>query len=102
MVTPIDTKDRIWSMLNHADGASDFCDVANRICDTLELTDGLWAGLDYSYKAQEICSHICTRLNDLSTTCQHHMTHVKISKTRQKACRLMSHFASLQSEAFAV
>lgn len=94
----MDSKDGIWAILNKYDSVPEFCDQADRVMDALMITDGLWEELNYSYKAGEFAKHIVEMCNNFERGCHHHMTLQRLTKTKQAAWKVETHFNHLQTD----
>jgi hypothetical protein len=97
----ITAKDRIFDKLSLIPNKKEFITQANTILDALDLTDGLWQELGYSYKAVEICtriydmgsSYITRSANDPDMELQ-----TKLHGVTDKAIRLGRKFYQLQQQ----
>ena len=84
-MSAIDTKDRLWSMLNGAEDKMDFLDKAELVMGTVTLTQGFWVQFNYCYKVVELVKLIDDRCREYLGHCQHAMTIKRIEKVQKEA-----------------
>lgn len=94
-ISAIDTKDRLWSMLNEAGSKMDFLDKAEIVMATVILTQGFWFQENYCYKVVEIAKVIDDRCREYLGHCQHAQTIKRIEKVQREAWAVSKHFYSL-------
>lgn len=92
----IDTKDRLWSLLNGAEDKMSFLANAELVLATVQLTQGMWVELSYCYKVVEFAEFIDGRCREYLGHCQHAMTIKRIEKVQKEAWAVRKQFYALQ------
>lgn len=92
----IDTKNRLWDLLNDSNDKMEFLNNAEMVLKTVQLTQGMWVELNYCYKVVEFADFINDRCRDYLTHCQHAMTINRIERVQREALMIRSRFYALQ------
>jgi|OM-RGC.v1.030897777 hypothetical protein len=96
-MTAIDTKDRLWQMLNVDSNDEQLANV-ERVLDTLELTTGMWVELRYAYKGRELAQRCIDVLNIQLGFCQHWKRIQRLEGIKQHALEVLREYSEAEAE----